>query len=371
MVSLWSIMSGTFWFVAILLALRLLQRNTKFLMEYGVTLWTAWFLLGVLRTLFPYDGKHWVILHSYHVLVAFNRVLEVEPIPGFSIATLLKILWPTGAAIGLIWVLWGIRTNARRLRRFPASPQSGRQKELIKECGLDPSQILVTPAVDSPMTVGVLHPVICLPDGACSDEDLRWILRHEKTHILNRDVWYRLGFLLFRCAFWWNPFVHLAQRDVDQLLELRCDRMVLKDRSEEERLAYVEALYHSARQAHDRRALSLTGTSAFAQVKNAGALAQRAQMAFSDPPRRRGLVTAVLSLSVLLFLASYLVVLQPAGYPPEMEDGMAIYRTTPETSYLKKVPSGGYELWSDGEYVGPIPEGALDEEPYKSLEVIP
>jgi beta-lactamase regulating signal transducer with metallopeptidase domain len=71
--------------------------------------------------------------------------------------------------------------------------------------------VYVSPAIDSPVALGCLRPIIVLPQSLChglSVEELTGILIHEVAHIYHRDQ--AVG-LLQRCMtafYWWNPLAH-------------------------------------------------------------------------------------------------------------------------------------------------------------------
>lgn len=369
MISLWSILSGSVWFALVTFCLWLLRGRTRFLMKYGVAIWSIGTLMSVVRILLPFDSEHAVVIRSYQILVALDEFCWWEPIPHITMMALLKFLWAVGAVVGLVWVVRGALVNQRRLHRMPPSPKSQLVAEVAAELGVREDRLLVTSAVSSPVAVGIVHPTICLPETDYSHEDLRWILVHEKAHITHRDSWWRLGYLLFRCAFWWNPFVHLAQKGVDELLELRCDQAVLKGHSEPEQLEYVEALTREAERVYQGKSKSFAGTSAFLSSRNAAFLVRRAQLALTSPPRWHVFTGITLALSVLLFFVSYFIIFQPAGPPPDMEDGVEIYIISPETTYLVHTPEGQYEVWYLDTYDGTISAESQAAEPYNNLEV--
>ena len=93
----------------------------------------------------------------------------------------------------------------------------------------------------------VFHPTIALPPVRWPEEDLRLILLYEWQHFCNRDQWIKLVFYGFCCVFWWNPVMWLLKRQLDQLLELRCDFKVLEKLPEEERGSYYEMLLRTYR----------------------------------------------------------------------------------------------------------------------------
>ena len=79
-----------------------------------------------------------------------------------------------------------------------------------------------------PYVVGFIRPVIFIPAKGISDHQLKLILMHEWQHFKNRDQWKKTAIKILTCLFWWNPFVYLLRFEVEQILELNCDRKVLK-----------------------------------------------------------------------------------------------------------------------------------------------
>lgn len=368
MISFWSIFSATLWFGMAFLLLYALRRQTHFLMYHGVTVLSAMVVLTVIRLLLPFDSGHMIVLRSYRVLPVLDKVLLYELIGTCSVESFLKWLWLFGALLGGVFIIRGILRDRRRLGRLSTVPMSLEMQEAVKKSGIDVDKVHIASDISTPMVTGFLHPAICLPVRDYPEDDLLWILKHERSHIEGYDAWLRLGFLLFRCLFWWNPFVHAAQKLVDDILELRCDEAVLSKANATERVEYVEALYHAASQSCSQ-ASSFIGAGTFVQPKRADILAVRAKVAIEEPRSHNRNALMILTLSLVLFGVSYVFIPQPAGFPPEMDDGVNIYAVSPETSYLRKTPSGEYELWCNGEYAGSVSIKALNDELYKNLEV--
>ena len=55
------------------------------------------------------------------------------------------------------------------------------------------------------MLVGVLRPVILLPEAPLNAAGLKLALTHEYTHYRCRDLWVKLFLLLAACIQWFNP----------------------------------------------------------------------------------------------------------------------------------------------------------------------
>lgn len=63
------------------------------------------------------------------------------------------------------------------------------------------------PTVSSPMLMGLLHPVILLPDEELTTEELALVLRHELTHLKRGDLLVKAGLVLAYALHWYNPVV--------------------------------------------------------------------------------------------------------------------------------------------------------------------
>ncbi len=89
--------------------------------------------------------------------------------------------------------------------------------------------VKVSDRVTSPLTYGIINPVIILPKNPPADsEEMRFALAHELVHIRRFDVLLKIMLTAAACVHWFNPLawamLSLANRDI----ELSCDEAVLK-----------------------------------------------------------------------------------------------------------------------------------------------
>lgn len=96
--------------------------------------------------------------------------------------------------------------------------------------------------VDVPMSVGILHNEIIIPDRDYSDEEIRLIIHHEMTHIKNGDPVIQLLANLLCAIYWWNPAAYVFRKDLEQYFELRCDKVIVSEMSKKEAADYLEVL---------------------------------------------------------------------------------------------------------------------------------
>lgn len=97
--------------------------------------------------------------------------------------------------------------------------------------------------IRSPLTYGLIRPVILLPKGVdCDQEEVGYILLHEGTHIRHRDAWWKLLFAAALCVHWFNPLVWCMYVCAGRDLERCCDEAVVRACGLEARSAYALTL---------------------------------------------------------------------------------------------------------------------------------
>ena len=150
------------------------------------------------------------------------------------------MIWLAGFGGVLAWHGLAYGRVRQRLRRNGVILQEDR--DLAKELGS--SVIVVRTSVDTPMTIGLLKPIIFLPK-EIPLEDLPYILQHEICHLHRKDLWYKSLFLLCSAVHWFNPLVWKLNRVAGNNLELCCDETVVSGQSGEYRRCYGQILLRS------------------------------------------------------------------------------------------------------------------------------
>lgn len=100
---------------------------------------------------------------------------------------------------------------------------------------------------------------------------------------------------------------------------------------------------------------------------------QRFQLMLQDKPSARRKVRLWVSyiLCMVLFITSYLVILQPAFSPPVIEDGDSLVILTPQNSYILHTDDGKYVIYYNDDFYSVITsEESLLSQPYCDLSII-
>jgi beta-lactamase regulating signal transducer with metallopeptidase domain len=102
--------------------------------------------------------------------------------------------------------------------------------------------------VSTPLTCGVLKPLIILPRNAPEWDAtrLRAVLLHESAHVRRRDCLAKLVAQGSRALLWWNPLARMMSAWADQEQERACDEAVLSAGVAPE--DYARALLDTARE---------------------------------------------------------------------------------------------------------------------------
>ncbi|MDW7656186.1 MAG: M56 family metallopeptidase [Bacillota bacterium] len=119
---------------------------------------------------------------------------------------------------------------------------------LISLAGNSRIQLKTSDRIRSPMTYGLVRPVILLPAGlSLFDQNrLAYILAHELVHIRRRDIVLK-GLIAFAlCLHWFNPLVWLLFILANRDIELSCDEIVVRRFGIQARSAYAMTLISMA-----------------------------------------------------------------------------------------------------------------------------
>ena len=204
-------------------------------------------------------------------------------------------LWLIGLAGSALWYGGGYRRFRRELSATltPATPAD---RAVYAQVTDEPCPALYrSRAVSTPMLLGVLHPLIVIPDRNYSDAMLQGILVHEVTHHRRHDVLLKWFAVLVSVVHWFNPLTRLFRSELDRCCELACDACLLRDMNADEKQLYGDMLLTMA--AERRLPRSVVATS-FAVEKQT--LKERLVQIMTYKTYRRASLALVLAMVLLL-----------------------------------------------------------------------
>ena len=142
---------------------------------------------------------------------------------------ILEIVWAGGVVLST-GIMTALHLRSRRELSMALPFDDARIVSRISAAKLRRKiTVKVSDRVVSPLTYGVINPVIILPKSLPADsEEMRFALAHELVHIRRFDVLLKVVLPAAACVHWFNPLawamLSLAGRDI----ELSCDEAVLE-----------------------------------------------------------------------------------------------------------------------------------------------
>ena len=155
-------------------------------------------------------------------------------------------LWLSGLLLSASVTYGGYIRFCRLLRRTLKPPKSEDLAVLHRLQPASAPALCRSRAVGTPMLLGLIHPVIVLPDRDYTGGMLESILLHELTHYRRGDMLYKWFSVLVLLLHWFNPLTLLFRRELDRTCELNCDAAVLRGLNREEKQRYGELLISMA-----------------------------------------------------------------------------------------------------------------------------
>jgi len=182
---------------------------------------------------------------------------------------LLPLLWLFGTAGAALFMGIGAIQLRRKVKRTALACDMTRYEALLARCqeslGMKRRvRVVLQSHVGTPALMGLLRPVILLPEYAAnmSDARLEYVILHELSHLRRGDGLVNALLLALRALYWFNPLVWLLLKFVREDMELANDAAVLKSLGHEARKEYslslVEVLMGCAAQKQKHTMLCMT-----------------------------------------------------------------------------------------------------------------
>jgi len=370
MVISFSLIMAVLLFNLAMLAISLLRKKTGYIAKYSTAALVFLAILGAFRIILPFSFPFTFIIRSYEAIPWLISILHTNILLGpiqVELLTLIAIVWAVGAVVVLVRASSGLIRHSKSRKMYIHSSHRNAMA-VASKLGLRRINIIVSPNVQVPFVIGILRATVYLPDLALSNDELEMILLHEYQHFKSKDVLIKGFYLMLALLFWWNPIVHTFQRDLDCLLELRCDAAMTRRMNKSEKLTYLFTLADIREYIESGERVFPNTISTLLQADQTGFLEQRIrliQYGKADIIRQ----FASIAIVVLLFTSSYLIIIQPAFNPPqyEVEDATGIYA---ESSFIYKTCDGRFKFFAEGQFVFEIQEYDLTTDLFADLPII-
>ena len=164
-------------------------------------------------------------------ILPFTEETALPPIPWWDV---LAVLWVLGALGSLGYRLTGYFRFGRYIRRTGKPMELAGVPKRLRVCK--------TSAAVSPMVMGMIRPVLILPETALTESRLPYVLRHELVHYRRGDIFWRWLAVLATSIHWFNPMVYVAAAQMQEACEISCDWCVVRSMEQAKRDDYMRVI---------------------------------------------------------------------------------------------------------------------------------
>ena len=166
------------------------------------------------------------------------------PSPATEHISIFVILWLVGVLLLAIYFSISYFRSMRKFRMSIPDNTPYIQEWLTTHQIVRPIEVRNSDLISSPLTYGILHPVILLPKKLDRNDQaaLKYVLTHEYVHIRRFDAITKILFAAVLCIHWFNPLVWVMYVLANRDMELSCDAWVIRMLGEKNRSSYALTL---------------------------------------------------------------------------------------------------------------------------------
>lgn len=363
-ISIFSFISATCFFTIIAAIIMIGRKNTLFIARHGIHLLLTMLFLTFVRLLFPIDLYYAKIINISGFYDFFKKLLLAPIGTHYFVYHLLCGLWLLGFFSFIIYYMWGSVIEIRQLNGLDKTTCFELENTLKLHFSNLPLTTVVSPNIDVPKIYGFHTYHIYLPSLHLTTDEWKYIIKHEIQHVKNHDTLIKCIFLIIKALFWWNPIVHLLFRELDQMLEIRCDASLKKQFSYDECTEYLQTLFKVIKQKNTPTMHQYT-TSAFVNHSTYALTKQRILLIKEKPSKNIKATITNYGIVFLLFLASYFIIFQPHDASLKNDATTSI-----EPSLILHTSEDEYELYIDGKFYKTLTEDDIMSGNYSNYELI-
>ncbi len=155
--------------------------------------------------------------------------------PGVNFMSVLGIVW-ISAAFG-VFLFRLSKYFLFRIKIYQTSWPDAASVPIPKKLTIRRSSLL-----DAPLMIGLIRPVLFIPDFELNEEDIQLILVHELVHYKRHDLCLKWFAVIVGCLHWFNPIFRIAFKQFEEECEISCDFEATKSLSSQERDNYMRMI---------------------------------------------------------------------------------------------------------------------------------
>lgn len=354
-VTFYSVMMAVLWSSLFVIIFSVLQKSYYFInisSVYGVVLL---YLFCTVRMFIPVEFPWTGIVPSVHIynnlFLLFTKEILHIGMYNICIYHLFYGIWALAAfaiAAHIFCQYYKYNKIIKNLPTKAASPEALEIIRVMENKYNKKTEVVISPSISEPVSFGIIHGKILLPDNVYSKKELYYIISHEFVHIANYDLLIQMMVNILCAFYWWNPFVYFLRNSMEKSFELRCDYMVIKDLNYKETAEYLETILKVFKNQNLPRQHTQNNASVLGAADNIREIEERFRLISRIYTRKSSLVSQllVMGVMVLLMVLSYSFIVQPDFQPSkdEIETSPFAHEVNASSSYIIKYADGIYVL---------------------------
>lgn len=250
--------------------------------------------------------------------IAQRPALRIPDIPN-AIVRISGFLWLAVAALLLGYRMTKYMMFLRTIKKHSVTERS--LENIPKRLTVRKTELL-----DAPLIVGLIKPVLYLPQTEIKEEELDYILLHELTHYRRHDLLYKWFAMLVSSIHWFNPFVYIVSRQIDEECEMSCDYAVCKTLTEPQKKDYMAMILDFVQTSIRKKRPLTTQMASSKKILKRRFLMMKTKKATSKFVSVLSVVLALAMLSTTVFASGVLSGLTEDNYTIEITNNGEVIR---------------------------------------------
>lgn len=234
--------------------------------------------------------------------VSIEKGNDENPKRRVNIVSIASNLWAVGAMGVALYTILQYLIILMRYKRKSKEPSPGGVavlRQVKEELGIHHRiGLRVMNGISSPMLISLQNPTIILPNKTYSQVDLYLVIKHEIIHYKRRDLFIKVLMLVTKSLYWFNPLIHIMINRFNQVMEMTCDELVIKNNQAIKR-RYIETLLAGLEVTQNAHLLTSNYNGGMMNMKK-----RFTNIAYSNK-KRKGTKAMVLGVALLLTMTSF------------------------------------------------------------------
>lgn len=354
-----SFVMSLLWFNLYIILINFLRKKDNFIISFTTFPLIFFLLLSMFRLIFNFEFPGAIIIRSKSI---FPKIYDLIRKPlylkgfGINILQLLISIWITVTLALIVSNIFKYKKFKKSLDKLNKN-QNIENKQIFNEIlektkMMDKIDIIQNDKISSPFIIGIVKGKIYIPNIVFSQEELIYIISHEINHFRSKDSLKKFFIQIIKYIFWWNPSAHLFANNFNHILEIQCDLKTTSGFSEEEKIEYLEVITRIIKEnvhTESDTKPEYTNTPNFIGKEELSSLKQRFRIVLNYKSKLnmfKKMNIILYMISLLLFISSYFIIIQPDYEPASNE----IYEDEEENenkSFIIEKSNGNYDVHID------------------------